>query len=145
MKDLVTKDESAQNEITGLRENVQELEQKMEQNQETHNTTIGEIKESNEEEVKFLKADHDIAIRDLTMQLEISNAQKTEFEERVSELLQEVKDVAEDKKIADKKGQGLIKDLKRQLLAEKQRNETLSEKLDKMITEASSTNVLISG
>lgn len=35
----------------------------------------------------------------------------------------------EEKKIAEKKGVGLTKDLKRQLLAEKQRNEKLQEKM----------------
>ena len=99
------------------------------------------MQESNEEEVRYLKADQEIAVRDLSMQLEISNAQVTEFEERVGEMAQEISDITEDRKIAEKKNQALMKDLKRQLLSEKQRNEKLSEKLDKLLAETSQ-NVL---
>ena len=88
-----------------------------------------------------MKADQEIAVRDLSMQLEISNAQVTEFEERVGEMAQEISDITEDRKIAEKKNQALMKDLKRQLLSEKQRNEKLSEKLDKLLAETSQ-NVL---
>ena len=91
--------------------------------------------------MRYLKADQEIAVRDLSMQLEISNAQVTEFEERVGEMAQEISDITEDRKIAEKKNQALMKDLKRQLLSEKQRNEKLSEKLDKLLAETSQ-NVL---
>jgi len=75
------------------------------------------------------------------MQLEISNAQKQEFEERIGEMAQEIQDLNEDRKIGEKKSQALMKDLKRQLLSEKQRNEKLSDKLDKLLAETSQ-NVL---
>ena len=76
------------------------------------------------------------------MQLEISNAQRSEFEERSLELAQEVRDVQEERKIGEKKSGALAKDLKRQLLQEKQRNDKLSDKLDKLLAEASA-NVVI--
>ena len=63
------------------------------------------MQESNEEEVRYLKADQEIAVRDLSMQLEISNAQVTEFEERLGEMTQEITDMSEDRKIAEKKSQ----------------------------------------
>ena len=40
-----------------------------------------------------LQAEHSMAIRDLTMQIEIANAQKTEFEEASQQLRQEIKDL----------------------------------------------------
>ena len=43
-----------------------------------------------------LQAEHSMAIRDLTMQIEIANAQKTEFEEASQQLRQEIKDLGID-------------------------------------------------
>ena len=44
------------------------------------------------------------------MQLEISNAQRSEFEERSLELAQEVRDVQEERKIGEKKNGALAKE-----------------------------------
>ena len=61
--------------------------------------------------------------------LNLAYAQKNEFEESIEQLKQEIVDQAEDRKIGEKKTHGLIKDLKKQLLSEKQRNEKLSDKI----------------
>ena len=90
---------------------------------------IENLKENYEDELKIIKAEHEISKRDLTMQLEIATAQTTEFDETIEQLKQEIKDQSEDRKIGDKKGQALIKDLKKQLMSEKQRNERLSDKM----------------
>ena len=48
--------------------------------------------------------------------------------------------VGEDHKIGEKKQVALIKDLKRQLLAEKSQNEKLSEKMAEIVIQESVTN-----
>ena len=106
-----------------------DFEMELNQIQTKSDKEISEVKESAADELKIIKAENEIALRDLTMQLEIANAQKSEFEETVEQLKQEMKDQVEERKIGDKKGQALIKDLKKQLLAEKTRSEKLSEKL----------------
>ena len=106
-----------------------DFEMELNQIQTKSDKEISEAQESAKDELKIIKAENEIALRDLTMQLEIANAQKSEFEETVEQLKQEMKDQVEERKIGDKKGQALIKDLKKQLLAEKTRNEKLSEKL----------------
>ncbi len=118
-----------------------DLELALDQAQVSSEQKVAKAKEYAEEDLKILKSEHEIRIRDLTMQLEIANATKTEFEDMVESLKQEIKDAAEDRKIGDKKGQSLIKDLKKQLNAEKLRNEKLSEK----IKEHFSTPSTISG
>ena len=82
------------------------------------------------EEVKYRK---DMELenfnREYEMKLELLNVQKCEFEESVSKLKQEIKDSLEDRKISEKKGHSLVKDLKRQLQQERGKNEKLQEKM----------------
>ena len=102
---------------------------------------MNNIKEHYQDEMKIIQAEHEINVRDLNMQLEIANAQTSEFEETIEQMKQENKDQAEEKKIGDKKVHSLIKDLKKQLLAEKQRNEKLSEKIKEHFAEPSQSSL----
>lgn len=82
------------------------------------------------EEVKYRK---DMELenfnKEYEMKLELLNVQKCEFEESVSKLKQDIKDSLEDRKISEKKGHSLVKDLKRQLQQERAKNEKLQEKM----------------
>merc|ERR1719288_114408 len=118
----------------------EKLKKDLEMLQEQMNKSLVEASENAEEEVRCLKSEHSMAIRDLTMQIEIANAQATEFEESAQQLNQEIKDLGEDHKIAEKKQLALIKDLKRQLLAEKSQNEKLSEKMAEIVIQESVSN-----
>ena len=46
--------------------------------------------ESSAAELKILKAEFELKLRDFSMQLEISNAQRSEFEDQVKNLTQEI-------------------------------------------------------
>lgn len=118
--------------INALEAKEADLESALNQSQLKGQQDLTNAKETFEDELKIIKAEHEINLRDLNMQLEIANATRNEFEELVETLRQEIKDAAEDRKIGEKKNQALIKDLKKQLLAEKGRSEKLSEKMQEL-------------
>ncbi|KAL5014592.1 hypothetical protein ScPMuIL_008862 [Solemya velum] len=59
-----------------------------------------------------------------------------QLEERANKLKQELKDGAGDKKIHEKKSASMLKDLKRQLHAERKRAEKLQEKLQEVLSDS---------
>lgn len=100
--------------------------------------TILELKTEFCQEKGGIMEEHTSKLEDLQTQLELSNVQKCEFEENVKKLKQDIKDGIEDRKISEKKGHALVKDLKRQLQSEKKRNEKLQEKMKECLNETSS-------
>jgi len=77
---------------------------------------------------------------DLETQLELAAVQKEEVEEMVKKLEQEARDGVEEKKIGERKSVAMVKDLKRQLQAERRKAEKLQERLQEW-AEADNTNV----
>lgn len=57
----------------------------------------------------------------------------------VSKLKQEIKDGTEDKKLHEKKGQTMMKDLKRQLVSERRRAEKLQDRLQEVLSDSRNT------
>jgi len=115
--------------LGGAKAEAQELKASLEGVQRGLEERLQREGESHRDEMSILKQESEMVARDLRTQLEISNAQRAEFEESIAHLDQEMRDRQEDLKIGEKKNSALLKDLKRQLRQEKQINEKLQEKI----------------
>ena len=115
--------------LAGAKAEAQELKASLEGVQCGLEERLQRAEESHRDEVSILKQESEMVARDLRTQLEISNAQRAEFEESIAHLDQEMRDRQEDLRIGEKKNSALLKDLKRQLRQEKQTNEKLQEKI----------------
>ncbi|XP_015914424.2 GRIP1-associated protein 1 [Parasteatoda tepidariorum] len=82
-----------------------------------------------------LKEEMESVVKDLTIQLEVAKAERMEFEEKIKVLQQEAKDSVDERKIQEKKGVAMVKDLKRQLQVERNRAEKLQERLQEVLND----------
>ena len=130
--DLKENEDKLQEEIEKTRLDLAEIRDerlRIEAEVEKFRKEIADLKESHSSDLNIFESEKKLIVRDLRLQLEIANAQKHEFEESAKALREELGDAREECKIAEKKGASHLKDLKRQLMAEKQRNEKLQEKM----------------
>jgi len=128
-QDMLEKVENLTDEKKELEQELNDkCKQSLEDNQKNTKTVI-DLKNSFSIENDKLSNEFEKKTKDFDLQLELVNVQKCEFEENVAKLKQDIKDGLEDRKISEKKGHSLIKDLKRQLQNEKNRNEKLQEKM----------------
>merc|ERR1712131_436340 len=114
--------QSLETEIEKLIEAQREMEK-------LHEKKVDELDKRNFEEKENIKEEHDKVCKEYDLKLELTNVQISEYEEKVSKLKQEIEDNYEDRRISEKKGHALVKDMKRQLQLEKSKNEKLQEKL----------------
>ena len=122
MKTVKKMNADLQSKIDELKESHEELKVKGEADREN-------LLKQKSEEKEELNIQFETKRQEFELQLELINVQKCEFEETVSQLKQEIKDNLEERKISEKKGNSLVKDLKRQLQSEKNKNEKLQEKM----------------
>ena len=122
IKALKKSKEDLQSNIDEYKQSLEDLKVKCEADKEN-------LLKQNSEEIEELNLDFENKRQEFEVQLELINVQKCEFEETVSQLRQEIKDNLEERKISEKKGNSLVKDLKRQLQSEKNKNEKLQEKM----------------
>ncbi|KAK7102934.1 GRIP1-associated protein 1-like [Littorina saxatilis] len=113
-----------------------ELEETREDLQHQHHSEIQTLKEEHTSELLHMKEAHEEQIKEweakeTKLQEESSNLQST-----VSSLNQTIKDETGKKKIHEKKGMTMLKDLKRQLHAERKRGEKLQERLQEVLSES---------
>jgi len=128
-QELTQKAGTLKNDKDALEVELEEMKKQLNFEEENHNQSIADMKHDFSLEKDKIHADFENKTRDFEMQLELVNVQRCEFEDNVAKLKQDIKDGLEDRKISEKKGHSLIKDLKRQLQSEKNRNEKLQEKM----------------
>ena len=71
-------------------ESLAKSESEMERVREMHKKELEDAKESHESMISVFDSEKKLALRDLNMQLEIANAQRSEFEEACNLMKQEV-------------------------------------------------------
>ena len=106
--------------------------EKLESASKEHEKALNSLRDDLQSEVNIARDEGQLKVRELTTQLELARAASTDFEERVAFLNGEISDLEERKKIEAKKDKNLVKDLKKQLAAEKARNEKLAEKMKEL-------------
>lgn len=133
------------------------LERRLKETEESLQNHLSE----NEQKIEQLKQDHEEMVEKLTVEhskkmQEMSNEHKAKIQEccdieeslrqelaasqgEVSKLKQEIKDGTEDKKLHEKKGQTMMKDLKRQLVSERRRAEKLQDRLQEVLSDSCNT------
>lgn len=137
------------NEMTDLNLRVEQIEQEKSRLQELNEKLFGDVeatqKQIQEEtdrvaaekcqEIEKIKWEWQKEKSDLQTQLEISIIQRQEAEEAVEALKRTVADGEEEQRIHERKGVTLMKDLKKQLMAERKRADRLQEKLSQLLTD----------
>lgn len=119
----------------GADDKIKELEEKIQQMIVEHEENIKAIEKKHSEGIEELNNISKCNLEDLTIQLEVVKAEKTEFEDKIKVLQQEAKDSIDERKIQEKKGLSMVKDLKRQLQVERNRAEKLQERLQEVLNE----------
>ncbi|KFM80948.1 GRIP1-associated protein 1, partial [Stegodyphus mimosarum] len=114
---------------------VKDMEEKLNNKIAEYEEIICEKEKEYNNAIEILKHEFDSKLQDLNIQLEITRAERIEFEEKIKILQQEAKDSIDERKIQEKKGFAMVKDLKRQLQVERNRAEKLQERLQEVLNE----------
>ncbi|XP_022081293.1 GRIP1-associated protein 1-like isoform X2 [Acanthaster planci] len=105
---------------------------------------LQKTKESHREEVHELRDQHSTAIQEMKEEETKKSAELSQSQEQIEKLQkdidllkQDAKDSVEERKLGEKKGYTMVKDLKRQLRQERKRGDKLQERLQELLTSGS--------
>ncbi|XP_072026550.1 GRIP1-associated protein 1-like isoform X2 [Amphiura filiformis] len=131
--ELEEKVQSLDNSRGWFERRLEETEQQRKEAEENHEQTVSELKTEHEEQIQVLKDD--------LAEKELKFAQANESSDRhldsIAKLRQEIKDGLENRKLSEKKGLTMVKDLKRQLKQERKRADKLQEKISEVLSQHS--------
>ncbi|XP_076064867.1 uncharacterized protein LOC143038946 isoform X2 [Oratosquilla oratoria] len=131
-----------QESVKNLEGDKKEMEEKLVKAKEEFEKTIKEKEEEinrraaeNIQVIEDLKYKWEEEKKDLATELEISNIQRQELEEANENYKHQLSDGEEERRIHERKGLTLMKDLKKQLSQERKRADRLQEKLSQLLTD----------
>ncbi|XP_035827144.1 GRIP1-associated protein 1 isoform X2 [Aplysia californica] len=103
-----------------------------------HKTELEELTSSHAQEVEGLKEERRVADEEWVKKEEVLKGEVEGLKNKENNLRQAIKDNVDEKKIHEKKGMTMLKDLKRQLHAERKRAEKLQLRLQEVLSDTSS-------
>lgn len=101
---------------------------------------IGQMSADHSQELEVLRLEWAGKEKEYEIQLELTAAQRAEFEVEAAQARQEARDALEDARIADRRIASVTHDLRRQLRAERRRADKLQERLRDLISTDSSSS-----
>ncbi|KAH9500810.1 GRIP1-associated protein 1 [Bulinus truncatus] len=107
-----------------------------------HSSQINELVLKHAEEINSEASKIEKALDDWKERESKLNSDIESMKVNIDDLKQEIKDMEDEKKVHEKKGITMIKDLKRQLHAERKRAEKLQSKLQEVLSEETNKNVV---
>ncbi|CAH1784285.1 unnamed protein product, partial [Owenia fusiformis] len=117
-----------------LERSLEETKTELSEAREEHSIKLEEIRTKHQEELDTNTREHSKQIQELKENLEGKDVKCTELEDTITQLKQEIKDQIDDKKIHEKKGASMTKDLKRQIQSERKRADKLQERLQEALS-----------
>ncbi|XP_076468922.1 GRIP1-associated protein 1-like [Babylonia areolata] len=103
---------------------------------EQHSTEVREMREQHLTELLHLKENHDLQLKEWEEKESQMQEEMSKLKMTISSLNQNIQDGVGEKKIHEKKGMSMLKDLKRQLHSERKRAEKLQERLQEVLSES---------
>ncbi|XP_055998866.1 GRIP1-associated protein 1-like [Ostrea edulis] len=119
-----------------LQNHISETEEKAEQHKRDHERMVESLEAEHAQKIREMTTEHKAKIQECCDKEESLRQELTSSQGEVSKLKQEIKDGTEDKKLHEKKGKTMLKDLKRQLVAERRRAEKLQDKLQEVLSDS---------
>ncbi|CAD5123221.1 DgyrCDS11580 [Dimorphilus gyrociliatus] len=117
-----------------LERRLEDTEKEFNQFKETTEKSFQELEEKHSKELKDMKDEHTEEFEQSMELVELHKAKNNEFEEKIQQLQQNISDSIDERRLHEKKGMTVVKDLKRQLQSEKKRTEKLQERLQEVLS-----------